>query len=240
VDPAADPVAASLAALGQFFVGDSRLDETVQRVVDVAEAALSNASMTGITMMVEDRPGTAFFSDPRAPDIDQAQYSEGDGPCLHAFRHLETVRIDDLEHDERWPRFRDRAMTYGVRSTLSLALVGPGHEPVGALNFYSDRRSGFGEDDEELAGQFARQAATVLANARAYWDTHDLASRIQEGQAARAVIEQAKGMLMAASDVDDDRAFQMLVAASQRENRKLRDMAVEIVRRRGRPPAEEA
>jgi GAF domain-containing protein len=233
VDPT-DPVAQSLSALSQFFVGDSRLDETVQRVVELAEAALPNASMTGVTMLLADRPHTAFFSDDRAPEIDQAQYEEGDGPCLHAFRHNETIAIDDLEIDTRWPKFSQRAMGFGVRSTLSLPMVGPDREPVGALNFYSTETGGFDASDEETGSQFARQAAMVLANARAYWDTHDLAVRIQDAQSTRAVIEQAKGMLMAASDVNEDRAFDMLVSASQRENRKLRDMAAEIVARRGR------
>jgi GAF domain-containing protein len=230
-----DPVVESLAALSQFFVGDAQLDETVQRVVALAEAALPNATMTGITMLVEERPCTAFFSDERAPEIDQAQYEEGDGPCLHAFRHAETISIDDLEHDQRWPKFRDRAFGYGVRSTLSLPMVGSERDPIGALNFYSDRTGGFGAADEELGSQLARQAAFVLANTRAYWDSRDLAVRIQDAQAARAVIEQAKGMLMAASGIDEDQAFGMLVSASQRENRKLRDVAAEIVARRGRP-----
>jgi AmiR/NasT family two-component response regulator len=45
----------------------------------------------------------------------------------------------------------------------------------------------------------------------------------------RAVIEQAKGMLMAAEGFDEDGAFQLLVSASQRENVKLRDIAQRIV-----------
>lgn len=44
----------------------------------------------------------------------------------------------------------------------------------------------------------------------------------------RAVIEQAKGVLMHSMKVGPDAAFAVLVAASQRENVKLRDVAARI------------
>ena len=47
--------------------------------------------------------------------------------------------------------------------------------------------------------------------------------------AVRAVIEQAKGILMAAQHCDAEEAFDLLVRASQRENVKVRDIAVRIV-----------
>jgi AmiR/NasT family two-component response regulator len=46
---------------------------------------------------------------------------------------------------------------------------------------------------------------------------------------SRAVIEQAKGVLMAQRHVDADQAFDVLREASQRYNRKLRDIAHGIV-----------
>jgi AmiR/NasT family two-component response regulator len=54
---------------------------------------------------------------------------------------------------------------------------------------------------------------------------------------SRAVIEQAKGMLMASSPgLDADGAFSLLRRASQRENVKLREIAQRIVERR--PPSD--
>jgi AmiR/NasT family two-component response regulator len=48
---------------------------------------------------------------------------------------------------------------------------------------------------------------------------------------SRAAIEQAKGILMARQHCTADDAFDILRRASQRENRKLRDIADEMVRR---------
>ena len=54
---------------------------------------------------------------------------------------------------------------------------------------------------------------------------------------SRSEIEQAKGIIMAAMGCDADAAFDTLVRQSQHENRKLRDIAAEIVaRQRQRRP----
>jgi len=46
---------------------------------------------------------------------------------------------------------------------------------------------------------------------------------------ARAVIEQAKGMLMARHECSAERAFELLVGLSQSEQRKVRDIAADMV-----------
>jgi AmiR/NasT family two-component response regulator len=46
---------------------------------------------------------------------------------------------------------------------------------------------------------------------------------------SRAVIDQAKGILMALRQISADEAFTLLVEQSQRENVKLRDLATRFV-----------
>jgi AmiR/NasT family two-component response regulator len=76
---------------------------------------------------------------------------------------------------------------------------------------------------------FASQAAVVLLNANAYWDSRALSERLGEAMDHRALIEQAKGMLMNAQRCTGDQAFDLMVKASQRENVKLRDIAARLV-----------
>ena len=225
-----EPLAKSLSALSRFFVGDGTLQDTLHRVAAYAEEAVPAAAMTGITMLVDGRAKTAVFTDEAAPEIDSAQYETGIGPCLDSFRHARIFRIDDTTKDDRWAPFSEAAAAYGIRSTLSIPLVA-NHEGLGALNFYSRTPNGFSEEDEEVAFQFGTQAGIVLANAQAYWDAHLLSQNLATAMQSRAVIEQAKGILMGAQRCTADEAFQILVRASQRENRKLREIAEEIVSR---------
>jgi GAF domain-containing protein len=225
-----DPLAQSLSALSRFFVGDGTLHETLTRVAHYAEQAVPAAAMTGITMLVDGRARTAVFTDEAAPEIDSAQYETGIGPCLDSFRHRRIFRIDDTTKDDRWAPFSEAAAAYGISSTMSIPLVA-NHEGLGAMNFYSPTPNGFSQDDEEVASQFGVQAAIVLANAQAYWDAHQLSQNLAAAMQSRAAIEQAKGILMGAQRCTADEAFQILVRASQRENRKLREIAEEIVSR---------
>jgi AmiR/NasT family two-component response regulator len=52
---------------------------------------------------------------------------------------------------------------------------------------------------------------------------------------SRAVIEQAKGILMHEQGCDADAAFATLARVSQQANVKLRDIAAQIVARAARP-----
>jgi GAF domain-containing protein len=216
--------------MSRFFVGDATLGETLQKVSDLACTAVNNADMVGITMLVEGRARTAFFTDETAPQIDAAQYETGIGPCLDAFRYQQVFRIGDMKQDRYWPPFSEAASAHGIGSSLSVPLSAR-HEGVGALNFYSRSPGAFADDDVHLALQFASQAAIVLANAQAYWDAHQLSQDMVQAMKSRATIEQAKGILMAAQRCSADEAFEVLTRASQRENRKLREIAEEIVAR---------
>jgi AmiR/NasT family two-component response regulator len=71
----------------------------------------------------------------------------------------------------------------------------------------------------------------AVANARLVDELSTLVTQLQEAMTTRGVIEQAKGILMARERVDADGAFDILRRASQRANRKLHDLAQEIVER---------
>ena len=218
----------SLDSLSQFFVGEATLQQALQKVADLVCRTVPAADMAGITMLVEGRPKTAIYTDELAPEIDTSQYETGIGPCLDAFRHQQVFRIDSTEKDDRWPAFSEAAAAHGIRSTVSLPLLAH-HEGVGALNLYSRTEAAFSEEDEKVGMAFAAQAGIALANAQAYWDARQLSENLAEAMKSRATIEQAKGILMAARRCDADEAFQILVRASQRENRKLREVAARIV-----------
>jgi GAF domain-containing protein len=235
--PAPDehPLHQALDALSNYLIGSDPLDATVRRVADIAVAAFPAARSAGISTLIEGEPRTAVYTDDEAPEIDAAQYETGDGPCLDSYRHRVVYRIDDTESEKRWPAFTSAASSHGIRSTISFPMVAH-DEPVGALNLYSPEVAGFVGVDEALGVKLGTQAAVLLANAQVYWDAYRLTENMQEAMRSRATIEQAKGMIMSRSHCTSEEAFDILVRGSQRENRKLRDIAREIVERAQRRP----
>jgi GAF domain-containing protein len=139
------------------------------------------------------------------------------------------VRIDDLADEQRWPRFVDRARDRGVGSSLSVPLEIADDGTWGGFNVYGAAPHGFDADDEQLCRTFAAQASIVVSNLHAYWKVLNLARNLNEALISRAGIEQAKGILMATQRISADEAFDRLRQRSQTENRKLRDIAADVV-----------
>ncbi len=227
-EPEQSPLQRSLAELSSFLVTDRSIGDSLNRVSRLAVDAVAPAMFAGITMLVDDRVTTQAFTDPTCPHIDQAQYESGHGPCLDAFTTGSMVVVDSLERDARWPEFAAAALAHGVRSTLSMPLVS-GDDSVGALNFYAGTDGAFDADATEIGRLFAAQATVVLVNAQAYWGARLTSEDLQRALAGREVIDLAKGIIMSSLGCSPDEAFQTLVSQSQAENRKLRDVAADIV-----------
>lgn len=230
---APEPLSEAIRALSQFLVADSSIGDTLHRVAEITENAVAPVAYVGISLLdAQGEPTTAVFTDDASPQIDKAQYDAGDGPCLTSWRERRVVGIADTSSPTEYAEFCRAAADHGIRSTLSMPLVASG-QGIGAMNLYSEGTDAFSADDEELAGQLATTAAVVLSNALAYWGAHELSENLQTAMQSRAIIEQAKGVLIANSrGLDADAAFDLLVKASQRENVKLREIARRIVEER--------
>lgn len=223
-----DDVAVVLTELSSVLLGEEEVDQTLYRVADLARRTIPGCDAAGVTLTVAGRPRTAAYTDERTLHVDQDQYEAGEGPCLDAIEHRRVNRVDVAEAGDRWPAFLAAAKAAGIRSFLAAPLL-VGGDAVGALNLYSRSADGFDALDETFIALFTGQAAAALANSLRYADLRRLAGQLEEALASRAVIEQAKGILMARHRVDATAAFDLLRSASQQRNVKLRVLAQDLV-----------
>jgi GAF domain-containing protein len=222
------PFEGVVASMAAFVIGQQPLDRTLTHVAELACDAVPGAAYTAVTTLRDGRVQTTVATDPMIRAVDQAQYDADRGPCLDAFRDGVPYRIDDTEDDERWPEFGRTAAAHGIHSTLSMPLMLDG-QGVGALNLYSCDLKNFSDDHEALAERFAAPAAALVTNALLFWEARELADNLRTALTSRAVIDQAKGILMGQQRIDADTAFDILRRASQRENVKLREVAQRLV-----------
>jgi GAF domain-containing protein len=226
-----------LTVLSEFFIKDGTLGTALLQIAELASKVIKPTEMAGITLLADGKLATGVFTDPEAVQIDTAQYEDGgQGPCVDAFRNQQVYRSDSTADEHRWPQFARSAAAHGITATLSLPLIARG-EGIGALNLYS-RTTPFSDGHARRGEVFARQAAIVLSNVQVYQDARLLGENLQEALRSRSTIDQAMGILMADGGRSPDEAFQLLTRASQRENRKLRDIATSMVQNvtsRGRP-----
>lgn len=132
--------------------------------------------------------------------------------------------------------YRIHALTYGVRSSLSLLLI-VADEPMGALNLYTTQPGSFSAAESQWGEAFANQAASALTIVLRDVDQIVLEAQLRDALATRAVIDQAIGIIMGQRRVDSVEAFGVLRTASQSRNRKLREIAADLIESiSGHPP----
>jgi GAF domain-containing protein len=224
---AADPRAA-FAELSKIVLGAQPLAATLARVAELAKQTISGAMEVSVTLLQHGRVTSAAFTGPLASGLDERQYEAGFGPCMDAALSGTTIPIDDTANCEVYPDWARIAARHGITHTMSIGLPVE-QRTVGALNVYGVGGTPFDRTTAELATAFASYAAVAVANAGVYASTATLAANLQRALESRAVIDQAKGILMREQHCSADAAFDELVRRSSGSNRKVREIAQDIV-----------
>lgn len=228
-DEVADGYVRTLEELTGLLLEESSLLGLLEQVLELTAEAVDSCAAVSVTVVDErGRYVTAAASSTDAREVDATQYELDEGPCIDSLHTGQVHYLADVQTEQRWPGFCERARQFGYRTVLAVPLTA-GRDTIGALNVFAGGPNGLSEDDIALAGRIAAPAATTLANARAYGSVSRLATELQEALESRALIEQAKGIVMARERCSADQAFEFLRQASQTSNRKLRDVAAAVV-----------
>jgi GAF domain-containing protein len=224
-----DPIEA-FAELARTKLGDTDLAGILDKIAALAKRTVPGADEVSVTLVHGAGPHTAAFTGDLALTLDEGQYRNGRGPCLDAAAAGVTLTVPDMTAENRWPDYVAFAVDAGVRSSLSVGFP-VGEAVAGALNVYAIKPDAFDDDAIAVCRTFSGYAGVALANAHLYDVTAALAQQMQAAMASRAVIEQAKGIVMAERRCTPDEAFAILSRLSQDSNRKLRDVAAALVAR---------
>lgn len=218
----------SMSSLATLATGSLNLEDLLTKVATFAVGAIPGADGAGLTLLENDRADTVVTTAPFVREIDDIQYSIGQGPCISAAAEGQTVLSGSLGGDRRWPKFGARVARLGVHSAVSLPLI-TARGVVGALNVYAHAKHVFDERAAELGELFAVPAAISVQNAQVLAQTRRLANQLQNALESRGVIDRAVGVLMSRSGVTEAEAIDRLRTISQNEHRKLVVVAESIV-----------
>jgi GAF domain-containing protein len=220
----------AFAQLGRIKLSETDLNGVFQQVADLANRTIPGAGEVSVTLVPATGAYTPASTGELALALDESQYKLGHGPCLDAAASTSIQHVADMNSESRWPDWTVRAREAGAHSSLSIGL--PVQDSVtGALNIYATKADAFNEDALTTAQTFASYAEVAMANAYLYNAQTTLAQHMDIAMRSRAVIEQAKGIIMGDRRCSADEAFAILAKLSQDTNRKLRDVAVALVER---------
>ncbi len=224
----------AVARLAGVVLGQRDLKATLDEVTRIAVVAVPDAEGASLTTFVDGTPGVVAADSAWARQLDQLQYEEREGPCLDAARTGNVFRVRDMTAEGRWPFYMPRAVEHGARSMVSLPMAAEG-KLIGALNLYARQTEVFTSEQVTVGEIIAAQAGIATQVAASFFRHRDLGEQMRQAMESRAVIEQAKGILMRDRRCGEQEAFDVLVRLSQTSNRKLRDVAQAAVEQLARP-----
>jgi hypothetical protein len=222
----------SVQELQSILVGSENGVEFLSGLSSLAAAAVSEAAGDAIecavTLKVKRRPATAAGSSARAIELDHIEQELGDGPCIRALREMAPVIIDDVDRDPRWQALNRRLAEHNVRSTLGVPLEITG-DASAALNFFATKPGVFTADVYDKAVGFAAAAHNTLNLSVRINNAQSRADDLEAAMQSRTAINLACGVIMAQNRCSQEDAMEILTKVSSNRNRKLRDVASELI-----------
>ena len=208
------------------------LDGTVQVLVD---AGVQLLGVDGIGLMLADTQGrlcAAGGSNAAILAFLRAQEHTVKGPCVHAYLLERSVQARSLDGDGRWPQLADAAAVHAVGAALATP-IGLYGGPVGACLLVSAGPRAWTDADQLAAEAYASVLAAMLELAAEAQRGSGLTRRLQDQLHGQAVVEQAKGALMARRGIDADAAALQLRQLARRSGRPMAEVAASLLRRLG-------
>lgn len=168
-------------------------------------------------------------SDERAELVELFQVQNLEGPCQDCYSQGEAVVNADLaEAADRWPGFAPLAVSAGFTSVHAFPLR-LRRQVLGALNLFGGEAGQLSVEDAGVVQGLADIASIGLLNERAIRRGEVLTEQLQSALNSRIVIEQAKGALAQIHDESPDEAFARLRDYCRRNQRRLGEVAREVV-----------
>lgn len=168
---------------------------------------------------------------PELPGLIHVQVSARRGPLIDALAGTDPVTAEDTLAEDRWPEFAAAALRCGVRCCVTF-VYRSGQDAV-TMSLYGVRPRALAIDQLEFAELLMAFGGAALGNAARYGDARRAARQLLDGAESRAVVDQAKGMLMQAFGCSADSALARMRRISQERNMKVTEVASRIIKAGG-------
>jgi hypothetical protein len=184
--------------------------------------------LCAITVERDDGPATVASSTEDARRLDEKQYSADDGPCLTALRGQHQVLVQDLQGDERWGQYARAVDGEGIHSVLAVPIATDPSSRA-ALNCYARLPGTFDQDTVAAVEQHVASISTILRLALRLHAPEPYPGHLRSALRSRAVVDAALSLIMLQNRCGRDHAMELLQLASRTSDRRLHDIAADIL-----------
>jgi len=202
----------------------------LDRIAGACALVFGAAAQVSVAVGPPERPTRSTAQTKDAQAVDGSQIQAGEGPARDAWAGQNVVVSADLSADQRWPVLAGLMKHVPLTSAIAVPVLAADAR-LAVVSAYSRSTSAFGELDADDLASLASGVAAVLRRDSEYDHLLEQTHQLETALTSRAVIDQAKGIVMAYGACDADQAFQRLVQTSRHNNVKLREVARLIVQR---------
>jgi GAF domain-containing protein len=185
----------------------------------------------GVALMTDDGPaGTVAVTDGTALQLEELQFSLGEGPCVDASRTGRPVLQPDLASTARprWPAFAAGADAAGMAAVFAFPL-GVGGIRVGVLDLYRTTVGVLSHEALAEALSFADAATTLLLHLQAMDAGSGLSVDWLSVLDDRAEVHQATGIVAVHAAVSLQEALLLLRARAYADQRPIGELALDVL-----------
>lgn len=217
-----------LSDFAHTLVRNYDVGEVLYQLTDATVEVLGSAG-AGVSLM--EKGGELRFvsaTDEDTSTVERVQEAAQAGPCMEAHQLGQTVLVHDIAGDERWPKYREQAMTVGFHTMAGIPMRLQDFR-LGALNIYDRAPRTWGGGEVVAAQALADMASSLVINARELAQSRRVADQLQHALESRVIIEQAKGAVARDLGISVDEAFGILRTHARSTRMRLHDVARAVV-----------
>jgi hypothetical protein len=185
----------------------------------------------GLALMSDEGPaGTVAVTDGTALQLEELQFSLGEGPCVDASRTGRPVLQPDLARtgQARWPAFAAGAEAAGLVAVFAFPLRVGGIR-LGVLDLYRTTAGVLSTEELADARSFTDAATTLLLHLQARaagWDVPADSLLLLDD---RAEVHQATGVVSVQAGVSLQEALLLLRARAYAEQQPIGELALDVL-----------
>jgi GAF domain-containing protein len=206
--------------------------DVVDLLDQLVAACLDLLGVAAAGLLLDDQQGhlvvvASSSEETRLLEVFQLQNNEG--PCLECLRTGLVVATGDISSERpRWPHFVPAALQAGFQSVAAVPMR-LREQTIGALNLFNPGPEPITDEDQRLARALADVATIAILQERSVHHSNLVGEQLQHALNSRVVIEQAKGVLAERTGMDMTQAFAALRNYARQNNRKLTDVAANVL-----------
>lgn len=199
----------------------------MHRLVELAARHVPGCSGATAVLWHEDEATITAASHPDLSELAEVQLAWRRGPIIEAVAEGKQISCPDTLSEERWPEYTSRALSMGVRSSLTLVHVG-GRLAL-SMTMYATRPKVLDASRAPVGQLLIAFGSAVMRNTSTYDAAQRTVRQLNEGADSRAVVDQAKGILMVGLSCSADDALRRMREISQARHIKVTEVARRIV-----------